>query len=127
LFLLSCQIIVLIHLFYVMLSHPLTHSDCSICFFPHCSIFASPIVHFFPTDVHTLTYKKYWEPAKFVATLRHKVAQDPDKPICLKMDLSAGHFSASDRYKYYEEQAFYYTFLLQQLGILPKNTTSSQK
>ncbi|CAB9499500.1 Dipeptidyl aminopeptidase BI [Seminavis robusta] len=58
----------------------------------------------------------FWEPAKFAATLRH--AQSPESgPVCLKMELSAGHFSASDRYKYYRELAFDYAFLLDQRGL----------
>jgi oligopeptidase B len=33
------------------------------------------------------------------------------------MDMSAGHFSASDRYKYLKELAFDYAFLLDQVGL----------
>jgi oligopeptidase B len=59
---------------------------------------------------------RYWEPAKFAAELRH--CQGPDSgPVCVKMDMSAGHFSASDRYKYFKELAFDYAFLLQQMGL----------
>ena len=59
----------------------------------------------------------YWEPAKFVATLRH-ANPDATRPVCMKMDVSAGHFSASDRYKYYRELAYDYSFLLDQLGLV---------
>ena len=58
----------------------------------------------------------YWEPAKFTATLRH-ANPDNENPICMKLDLSAGHFSASDRYKYYKELAYDYSFLLDQLKL----------
>lgn len=58
----------------------------------------------------------YWEPAKFAATLRH-ANPDNENPICVKMDLGAGHFSASDRYKYLRELAIDYSFLLDQLGL----------
>jgi len=58
----------------------------------------------------------YWEPAKFTATLRH-ANPDNEHPICMKLDLSAGHFSASDRYKYYRELAYDYSFLLDQLKL----------
>lgn len=59
---------------------------------------------------------QFWEPAKFAATLRH--LQSPDSgPVCLKTDMSAGHFSASDRYKYLRELAFDYAFLLDQVGL----------
>ena len=60
---------------------------------------------------------QYWEVSKFAATLRH--AQDPSSgPVCVKMDMSAGHFSASDRYKYLKELSFDYGFLLDQLGLV---------
>ena len=43
------------------------------------------------------------------------------------MDMSAGHFSASDRYKYYKELAFDYAFLLQQMGLAGDVETSWSK
>ena len=59
---------------------------------------------------------QYWEPAKFVQQLR--CVQGPDSgPVCLKMEMSAGHFSASDRYKYLRELAFDYAFLLDQISL----------
>lgn len=60
---------------------------------------------------------QFWEPAKFAAELRHTQGKESG-PVCLKMDMSAGHFSASDRYKYYRELSFDYAFLLDQLGLL---------
>jgi quinol monooxygenase YgiN len=59
---------------------------------------------------------QYWEPSKLAAALRHTQAPDSG-PVCLKIDLSAGHFSASDRYKYLKELAFDYAFLLDQVGL----------
>lgn len=56
----------------------------------------------------------YWEPAKWAQVLRSKVANGDD--VLLKMDLSAGHFSASDRYRYLRELAFDYAWLLDRLG-----------
>jgi len=58
----------------------------------------------------------YWEPAKWVARLRQ--ARTNDAPLLFKMDLDAGHFSASDRYKYLEQTAFEYAFVLDVLGLL---------
>ena len=55
------------------------------------------------------------EPAKFAATVRHSASAD--SIVALKIDMAAGHFSASDRYKYLKELAFDYAFLLRQLGI----------
>lgn len=62
---------------------------------------------------------QYWEPAKFAATLRH-ANPDSSNPVCIKMDMSAGHFSASDRYKYLRELSIDYSFLLDQLGMVTK-------
>ena len=60
----------------------------------------------------------YWEPLKYTATLRYGASNDnEDRPICLKTDMTAGHFSASDRYKHIQSIAFDYAFLLWQLGI----------
>ena len=57
----------------------------------------------------------YWEPAKWAQRLRATVANGEE--VLLKMDLAAGHFSASDRYKYLEQLAFEYAFVLDQLGL----------
>lgn len=59
---------------------------------------------------------QFWEPAKFAAELRH--TQGPGSgPVCLRMDMTAGHMSASDRYKNLRERAFDFAFLLDQVGL----------
>lgn len=63
-----------------------------------------------------LQQQQYWEPTKFAAALRHGQNQESG-PVCLKLEMSAGHFSASDRYKYLKELAFDYAFLLDQLDL----------
>jgi oligopeptidase B len=75
---------------------------------------------------------QYWEISKFTATLRHNVLQgsndassdattsDDSKRcgvVCCKIDMTAGHFSASDRYKYLRELSFDFAFLLDQVGL----------
>jgi len=66
----------------------------------------------------------FWEPAKLTALLRHACPDqkgDGDgssNPMCMKIDMSAGHFSASDRYKYLKELSCDYAFLLDQLGLV---------
>ena len=57
----------------------------------------------------------YWEPTKWAQVLRAKIPNGDD--VLLKMDLTAGHFSASDRYKYLKELSFDYAFLLDQLAL----------
>lgn len=61
----------------------------------------------------------YWEPAKWTARLRvAKAAANDKSSLFLKTEMSSGHFSASDRYKYLKERAFEYTFLLNELNLL---------
>lgn len=57
----------------------------------------------------------YSEPAKWVAKLREHSTSDHD--ILLKTDLSSGHFSASDRYRYLRERAFELSWLMNELGV----------
>jgi oligopeptidase B len=56
----------------------------------------------------------YWEPTKWAQVLRERVPNGDE--VLLKMDMAAGHFSASDRYKKLRERAFEYAWLLDQLG-----------
>ena len=57
----------------------------------------------------------YWEPAKWVAKIRDLKENSDETPLYLKTDMSAGHFSASDRYKYIKETAFEYSFIIDQI------------
>lgn len=59
----------------------------------------------------------YWEPAKMAATLRHHHNPELSGPVCLKIEMSAGHAGSSDRYKHLRELSFDYAFLLDQLGL----------
>ena len=52
----------------------------------------------------------YWEPAKFIAKLRHH--RKNDNILLLKTEMDEGHFGGSDRYKYLEQLAFDYIFVL---------------
>ena len=45
-----------------------------------------------------------------------KTSGEQEAPIYLKTDMSTGHFSASDRYKYVRETAFEYSYLLDQIS-----------
>ena len=58
----------------------------------------------------------YWEPAKWASKLRTLKTDKND--ILLKTELEAGHFSASDRYKYYREKSFEQSFVLQHLDLI---------
>jgi len=59
---------------------------------------------------------QYWEPLKFAQRLRAK-AGEGSAPVLLKTDMSSGHFSASDRYRYIREQAFEMAYILDRLGM----------
>ena len=57
---------------------------------------------------------RYWEPAKWAQVLRHEISNGDQTLV--KMDMSAGHFSAADRYRYLRELAFDYAWLLDVFG-----------
>ncbi|MFW0181236.1 S9 family peptidase [Rothia sp. P5766] len=57
----------------------------------------------------------YVEPAKWVAALRHTIAQDSPTPL-LKVEMEGGHGGGSGRYTAWKEIAWDYAFLLQKLG-----------
>jgi oligopeptidase B len=57
----------------------------------------------------------YWEPAKYVARMR--TLKTDDRPLLLKVNMSAGHGGASGRYDRLKEQAFEYAWLLSQVGV----------
>ena len=58
----------------------------------------------------------YWEPAKWASKL--KTLKTDANDVLLKTELEAGHFSASDRYKYYREKSFEQSVVLYHLGLL---------
>ena len=58
---------------------------------------------------------QYWEPAKWVAKLRH--TKRDNNLLLLKTNMSAGHFSYSGRYDYLKDIAFEYAFIFKVLGI----------
>lgn len=55
----------------------------------------------------------YSEPAKWAAKLRKMSTSG--EPILLKVDMSSGHFSASNRYTYLKQRSFELAWLLRQL------------
>ena len=57
----------------------------------------------------------YWEPAKWVQRLR-QAAGGGGQAVLLRVELEAGHFSASDRFKVLKERAFEFAWLLSRLG-----------
>lgn len=57
----------------------------------------------------------YVEPAKFVAKVRK--FNKGKKDVLLKVDMSSGHFSASNRYHYLKERAFELSWVLNELGV----------
>jgi oligopeptidase B len=69
----------------------------------------------------------YWDSLKFAATLRHALStgitslsstmSTNETVVCVKIDTDSGHSWGSDFYKYCEETAFIYAFLLHELGL----------
>ncbi|MGI9242383.1 MAG: S9 family peptidase [Verrucomicrobiales bacterium] len=58
---------------------------------------------------------QYWEPAKWVAKLRHE-RTNRDKLLFLKTEMSSGHGGPSGRYDRYKDLAFEFAFLLKLAG-----------
>ena len=58
---------------------------------------------------------QYWEPAKYVARLRD--LNTGTHPIVFRTNMEAGHGGKSGRFRRYREQAEYYAFVLDQLGV----------
>ncbi|RNF01285.1 oligopeptidase b [Trypanosoma rangeli] len=56
----------------------------------------------------------YWEPVKWASKLR--ALKTDTNELLLKMDLDSGHFSASDRYKFWREMAIQQAFVLKHLN-----------
>jgi len=56
----------------------------------------------------------YWEPAKWVATLREK--NTSAAPVLLKINMEAGHGGASGRFDKLKESGLIYAFLLKVFG-----------
>ena len=58
----------------------------------------------------------YWEPAKYVAKIRHLMTNDAT--VLLKTNMGAGHGGVSGRFQALREVAEEYAFILQELGLL---------
>ena len=60
----------------------------------------------------------YVEPTKWVQVLREKALNDPiERPILEKIEMVAGHAGKSGRYNRWRNQAFIFTWLLDQIGV----------
>jgi oligopeptidase B len=58
---------------------------------------------------------QYWEPAKWVAELRD--VNTGTHPLVFRTNMEAGHGGKSGRFQRFREQAEYYAFVLDQLGV----------
>ncbi|KAF1697166.1 S9 family peptidase [Pseudoxanthomonas koreensis] len=58
---------------------------------------------------------QYWEPAKWVARLRD--VNTGSAPVVFRTNMEAGHGGKSGRFQRFREQAEYYAFVLDQLGV----------
>ncbi|WP_374319496.1 S9 family peptidase [Pseudoxanthomonas kaohsiungensis] len=58
---------------------------------------------------------QYWEPAKWVARLRD--VNTGTRPVVFRTNMEAGHGGKSGRFQRFREQAEYYAFVLDQLGV----------
>jgi len=58
---------------------------------------------------------QYWEPAKWVARLRH--LKTDDNPLLFRIDMQAGHGGQSGRFQRLEQRALEYAFVLERAGL----------
>lgn len=94
--------------------HTKKFHDYMMSYSPIDNVSAKPYPHTLVTAGLNDSRVAYWEPMKWVATLRENTTSG--KPILLKCEMGAGHFSASDRYRFLKERAFDYAFLVDSLG-----------
>lgn len=87
--------------------------DYMLSYSPVDNIRAQPYPHILATAGLHDPRVAYWEPAKWIAKLRE--FNTSNNTLLLKVDMDVGHFSASNRYKYLEEVAFDYSFILSKL------------
>jgi oligopeptidase B len=59
----------------------------------------------------------FTEPAKWVARLRSALPADPERPVLLRTEMVAGHGGRSGRYSAWEQTAWEWAFLLDQVGL----------
>ncbi|MGL4177087.1 MAG: prolyl oligopeptidase family serine peptidase, partial [Dermatophilaceae bacterium] len=63
------------------------------------------------------------EPAKWVARLRDAATHDQQaRPVLLRTEISAGHGGRSGRYAAWEQVAWEWAFVLDQLGATERRT-----
>ena len=66
----------------------------------------------------------YWEPVKWASKL--KTMKTDQNEVLVKIQMEAGHFSASDRYKYIKEKSFEQSVVLYHLGLVDKNSEKNK-
>lgn len=66
----------------------------------------------------------YWEPVKWASKL--KTMKTDQNEVLVKIQMEAGHFSASDRYKYIKEKSFEQSVVLYHLGLVDKDTEKNE-
>jgi len=83
---------------------------------PYTNLAPRPYPHLLVKTSLNDSQVMYWEPAKYVAKLRHVA---PQTSLIFKINMAAGHGGASGRYDYLREIAFDYAFTLTTLGRQP--------
>ncbi|MEM7113225.1 MAG: S9 family peptidase [Chloroflexota bacterium] len=92
-----------------------TYYNYMLSYSPYDNVAAKQYPHILATAGLNDPRVQYWEPAKWVAKLRTVKIDSND--LLFKINMGAGHFSASGRYAYLEDVALQYAFLLDRFGI----------
>ena len=89
--------------------------DCMLSYSPYDQIKKQDYPHLLVlTGLHD-SQVQYWEPAKWVAKLRHH--KSDDNRLLLHTNMEAGHGGASGRFRRFRETAMEYAFVFDLLGI----------
>ncbi|MEE2756149.1 MAG: S9 family peptidase [Myxococcota bacterium] len=87
--------------------------DYMLAYSPYDQVKAQAYPHMIVTTGLHDSQVQYWEPAKWVARLRHK--RTNRNIIALDVDLDTGHGGAAGRFKRYEKTAMVYAFMMYML------------
>jgi oligopeptidase B len=83
---------------------------------PYENVAAARYPAFLVTASLNDTRVSFTEPAKWVAALRATTTNGPDRPILLKTEMVAGHGGVTGRYNQWEQTAFEFAWLVDQLA-----------
>nr|WP_269779194.1 S9 family peptidase [Propioniciclava soli] len=83
---------------------------------PYENVDAGPYPAILASTSYHDTRVEVTEPAKWVARLRDRATNPPERPILLRTEMAGGHGGVSGRYKAWRERAWQLAWLIDQVG-----------